>query len=261
MTESGIAQGPVRVAHEDGGSIWRVTLDAGKGNILDAAMVEGLDGVFQRAREEAEVKAILIEGAGEHFSFGASVQEHFPDQVCGMLRRFHGLFRTMLDASVFTMAAVRGRCLGGGLELASFCHRVVSGPEAKLGQPEIALGVYAPVASAFLHERTGRGAAEDLCVSGRTIGAAEALAIGLIDEISEDPAEAALSYAREHLLPKSARSLRFAVKATRLGLRRRFLEDLAATEALYLEELMQTEDALEGLNAFIEKRAPVWRNL
>jgi cyclohexa-1,5-dienecarbonyl-CoA hydratase len=177
-----------------------------------------------------------------------------------MLRGFHGLFRTMLDVPVVWLAAVRGRCLGGGMELASFCHRIFAAPDVALGQPEIALGVFAPMASVFLAERVGRPAAEDLCLTGRTVGAQEALAMHLVDEVAPDPTEAALAWARTHLASRSAASLRHAVRAVRAGLRHRLESDLGEVECLYLDGLMATADAEEGLRAFLEKRPPRWRN-
>jgi cyclohexa-1,5-dienecarbonyl-CoA hydratase len=120
------------------------------------------------------------------------------------------------------------------------------------------LGVFAPVASVLLSERIGRGHAEDLCLSGRSLTAEQALAAGLVDEIADDPGEAARAYAREHLLPKSASSLRMAVRAVRAGFSERFRNELAAVERLYLGDLMATADANEGLAAFTEKRKPSW---
>jgi cyclohexa-1,5-dienecarbonyl-CoA hydratase len=146
------------------------------------------------------------------------------------------------------------------MELAIFCNRLFASPDAWLGQPEIVLGVYAPVASVMLAERVGRSRAEDICFTGRSVKAEEGLAMGLVDEIAEDPGEAALAYAREHLLPKSASSLRFAVQAARGGFADRVRRELAEVEALFLNELMSTEDAQEGLKAFLEKRSPGWRN-
>jgi cyclohexa-1,5-dienecarbonyl-CoA hydratase len=166
----------------------------------------------------------------------------------------------MLDANVVTLAAVRGQCLGGGLELAAFCNRVFADEGARLGQPEIVLGVFAPVASSVLRERMGSGGAEDLLLSGRTIDAREAFRLGLVDEIHGDPGEAAMAYARAHLMPHSASSLRRAVHAARLGFARRFQQDIQQLETLYLDNLMQTADASEGIHAFLEKRAPIWRN-
>ena len=196
----------------------------------------------------------------EWLAIGASVPEHLPEHVGKMLRAFHDLFRVMLDASVFTLAAVRGQCLGGGLELASFCHRVWAAPDARLGQPEILLGVFAPVASVILKERVGRANAEDLLVTGRILSVEDALRLRLVDAVSEQPGEAALAYAREHLLPRSASSLRFAVRAARLDVGRALQTELKAVERLYLEDLMSTHDAVEGIRAFVEKRSPKWEN-
>ena len=236
----------------------RFVLSGAKGNILDGRMCGALAEAFREAAATRSVKAIVLEGEGADFSFGASVEEHLPDRVAGMLRGFHDLFRVMLESAVPTLAAVRGRCLGGGMELAAFCHRVFAAPDARLGQPEIVLGVFAPIASMFLRERTGRAVAEDLCLSGRTIDAAEALRLGLVDTLADDPSVAALDYARAHLLPRSAASLRHAVRAVRRDLSARFDTDVAAQEALYLESLMRTADAVEGIRAFLEKRRPQW---
>jgi cyclohexa-1,5-dienecarbonyl-CoA hydratase len=244
----------------DGGAGWHVRLAAGKGNVLDARLTAALTGVFERAAAAAGLKAICLDSQGPHFSFGASVQEHLPADVHQMLARFHGLIRAMLESGVPVLAAVRGQCLGGGLELVSVCHRVFASPDARLGQPEIALGVFAPVASLVLGDRIGRAAAEDLCLSGRLVPADEALRLGLVDVLVDDPSAAALQYARTHLFPRSASSLRFAVRALRHGLAQRLSVDLPSIERLYLDDLMATSDAVEGLQAFLEKRSPVWRN-
>jgi cyclohexa-1,5-dienecarbonyl-CoA hydratase len=251
---------PVRLEVLDEGALWRVFLAKPKANILDRRMSEALTDVFTRAREDAAVRAIVLEGDGPHFSYGASVQEHLPEQCEAMLRTFHGLFRAMLQAAVPTLAAVRGQCLGGGLEVVAFCNRVFASTDALFGQPEIVLGVFAPVASLLLAERMGRGGAEDLLLTGRTIDVGDALRLGLIDEIADDPAQAALAYARAHLVPRSASSLRFAVRGARAEFTERFLAGLERVESLYLLELMRTADAREGLNAFLEKRSPAWSN-
>jgi len=251
----------VTVTPLDDGAIWRVTFGGSKGNILDRALMAALRGVFRDARASAPLKAICLEGAGRHFSFGASVQEHLPDQVAGMLAEIRFLVTDLLDCQVVVMAAVRGQCLGGGLELASVCHRIFASHDAMLGQPEIALGVFAPIASVVLPERIGRANAEDLCLTGRSITAAEARAMGLVDELTtDDPADVALAWARTHFSQRSAMSLRLAVKAVRAGLAAKVRNELPALEALYLHELMVTDDAAEGLRAFLDKRPPVWRH-
>lgn len=248
----------VSVSTSDAGAFWRVTLGGSKGNILDGTMMDALAQTFEQARRAPALKALVLEGAGPNFSYGASVAEHLPDQVERMLLRFGALLHALLDSDVVVLAAVRGQCLGGGLELVTLAHRIFASPDAKFGQPEIALGVFPPVASVLLPERIGRAHAEDLCLTGRVIAAGEAQAMGLVDEIADDPAEAALAWARAHFAAKSASSLRRGVRAVRLGLHARLRLDLPRVERLYLDDLMQTADATEGLRAFLEKRQPVW---
>ena len=253
---------PVAVSRLDDGAIWRVSFGNTRGNILDSSTLDALLEVLHMVSAATHLKAICLEGRHQHFSFGASVAEHLPDRVRPMLARFHRLVVSVLESDVPVLGVVRGQCLGGGLELASVCHRVFAAREARFGQPEIVLGVFAPVASVVLPERIGRARAEDLCLTGRTIGADEALTIGLVDHVAAaDPMDDALAYARAHLLPRSASSLRIAVRAIRRGLRRRVRAELPSIEQLYLHELMPTADAVEGLHAFLDKREPVWRDV
>jgi cyclohexa-1,5-dienecarbonyl-CoA hydratase len=155
---------------------------------------------------------------------------------------------------------VRGQCLGGGLEVVLAGHLIFAAPGSMLGQPEIKLAVFAPAASCLLPPRIGQSRAEDLLFSGRSVDAEEALRIGLVDEIAEDPAQAALAYFEKHLAPLSASSLRFAVRAARAESLDLVKSKLAAVEKLYLEELMATDDAVEGLTAFIDKRPAQWKD-
>ena len=252
--------GPIRLERHAEGAIWRVILDAPKANVIDAAMTAALTRCFEAARYDVGLKAVVLEGAGRHFSFGASVEEHRGDQVADMLHGFHRMFRAILDARVTTLAAVRGQCLGGGLELAAFCHRVFAAPDATLGQPEIVLGVFAPVASVILAERVGRAAADDLLLSGRSIDAARGLEIGLVDALAEDPWHAAQAYVRDNLVARSASSLRYAVAAAAIDRRERFRRQIEVAERLYLDELMTTHDAVEGIEAFLAKRPAQWRH-
>ena len=224
------------------------------GTVFDAPRAPGV------SMERPSPKAIILEGQGGHFSFGASVQEHLPDHVERMLERFRTLLNALLDSSVVIVGAVRGQCLGGGLELLTICHRIVAAPDAKFGQPEIALGVFAPVASVLLAERIGRPHAEDLCLTGRTIDVDEARRIGLVDERADDPTTAALAWLRQSFSDRSATSLRLAVRAIRAGVLAKLQGELPRVEQLYLRELMTTADANEGLRAFLEKRRPVWRH-
>ncbi len=139
-------------------------------------------------------------------------------------------------------------------------HNLFAHPDANLGQPEMMLGVFAPAASCLMPDRIGQSRAEDLLYSGRAIKGSEALSIGLVDALADDPEAAALAYFDKHLAPKSASSLRFAVNAARQAYAARMVGRLKEVEALYLNELMSTADAVEGLTAFIAKRPAKWEN-
>lgn len=251
---------PVRVEPLAHGALRVVRLSRPKANVIDRAMTRALTDVFAQARGTSNLKAVVLTAAGPNFSYGASVAEHMPEHVAGMLHDFHALFRTIAAAEVPVLAAVRGHCLGGGLELVSFCHRVFAAADGRLGQPEIALGVFAPVASLLLPHRIGRARAEDLCLSGRTVDAAEALQLGLVDELAADPEAQAIAWAETHLLPRSASSLRHAVRAVRAAFADTLFGQLAELEQGYLRDLMATHDAVEGIAAFQQKRTPEWRN-
>lgn len=245
---------------EQDGALWIATLNRPKGNILDTPMIAALTALFEDAAAAPRLKAIILTGNGPHFSFGASVADHLPGAVAAMLPRFHALFLAMDACAVPVIAAVRGQCLGGALELAAACHRVIASPDARLGVPEITLGVFPPVAALLLQERVGRPRAEELCLTGRILDAPEAHRIGLVDDLADVPLKAAKARVRKHLLPLSAASLRLATRAVRWRWRRMLQEDLPQLERLYLDELMATRDAAEGLTAFMERRRPVWED-
>ena len=253
--------GPLKVWIDRSGRLLRLRLDRPKANILDAALVGALEGAFVQQGGAAELRGVLIDASGAHFSFGASIEEHLPERCAAMLAGFHRLVLRLFASPVPVLVAVRGQCLGGGLELASAGHLLFAAPDAKFGQPEIQIGVFAPAASCLLPERIGLAAAEDLLLSGRSIGADDACAMGLVTEIADDPEAAALGYFDRHLAPKSASSLRFATRAVRQGTIEKVSAKLAAIETMYLQELMATQDAIEGLSAFIEKRPARWKDL
>jgi cyclohexa-1,5-dienecarbonyl-CoA hydratase len=248
----------IREKREDGAILW-LTLDAPRANILSGAMIRALREALDEEVDK-DTKLVVFEGAGQHFSFGASVEEHQRAQAPAMLESFHSLFRRLLELAVPTCAIVRGQCLGGGLELASFCTFLVATPDARLGQPEIRLAVFPPMASILLPWRLGGGRALDLCVSGRTVGADEARRIGLLNEVAEDPEGWVRALFASALAPTSAVALRFAERAARSDLARRITDELPALERLYLDELMATRDANEGIAAFLEHRPPELRN-
>ncbi len=249
---------PLQVSLESQGQLLKLKLNRPKANIIDAEMIGALDQALTKHLGSAGLKAVLLCAEGPHFSFGASVEEHLPDQCADMLRSLHGLILRLVDSPVPVLVAVRGQCLGGGLEVAAAGHLIFASPDAKMGQPEIKLGVFAPAASCLLPIRIGQARAEDLLLSGRSIDAEEAHRFGLINAIEDDPEAAALAWFEEHLAPLSASSLSLALAAVREGIKAEVQQRLGEVESIYLDKVMKTADAVEGLTAFIARRPPKW---
>jgi cyclohexa-1,5-dienecarbonyl-CoA hydratase len=255
-----MSDGPLKVWLDRDGTLLRLRLAQPKANIVDAAMIAALDAALAEYHDTKDLRAVLLDHEGPHFSFGASVDEHMPEQCDAMLKALHSLVRNMLNCPLPLLVSIKGQCLGGGLEVAAAGSMLFAAPDAKLGQPEIKLAVFAPAASCLLPERIGQSKAEDLLFSGRSMGAEEALASGLIDRLADDPEAAALAYFDKHLAAHSASTLRFAVVAARQEYRQRMIAKLERVETLYLSQLMATHDAVEGLTAFLEKRQAKWEN-
>lgn len=251
----------IRVGMESEGQIERIVLDSPPGNVLDREMFAAIrERLAALSANPGRRKLIVFEGSGAHFSFGASVAEHLPDRVGEMLAAFRLLLRDLEATSLPTAAVVRGQCLGGGLELAAWCGRVFCDPSARFGVPETKLAVFPPIAAIILPWRAGGPQATHMILSGNTIDGEVASSLGIADSCSDNPEEALQRWFSEALAPKSAIALRLAWKAVRRPLVRCLERDLPELEELYLEELMRHRDPLEGLQAFLEKRKPVWED-
>jgi cyclohexa-1,5-dienecarbonyl-CoA hydratase len=249
----------VRVGSEKAAA--RITLARPPLNVMNLQMMEELDAAIERAAEAPGVKALLLAAEGKAFSAGVAVEDHIGDRVKPMLDTFHGVFRRLWALDIPIVAAVQGAALGGGAELAAFCDLVVASDAATIGQPEIRVGVFPPVAALCYPWRVGLARTVQLLCSGEVIGAAEAHRIGLVDRVV--PAERLEEAAREELgrfTAQSAAVLRLTKRAVREARGLDFHEALAQVEELYHDELMATEDAEEGLRAFVEKRKPVWKD-
>jgi cyclohexa-1,5-dienecarbonyl-CoA hydratase len=254
------AESPLKDWVEHDGALLRLRLSRPKANLVDAAMIAALHGALLAYRGQTKLRGVLLDAEGPHFSFGASVEEHLPDRCAAMLASLHALILTMLEFPAPILVAVRGQCLGGGLEVALAGSTIFATPDAQFGQPEMKLGVFAPAASVLLPYRVNQATAEDLLFSGRSLGSHEALRIGLVQVVFDDPEAAALAYFAQHLADKSASSLALALVAARAGMLRDVRHRLAEVERIYLEQLMQTRDANEGLVAFLAKRKPHWEH-
>jgi len=253
----------IKVEYKYDQTVARIILDDGKSNILDSIMMHELISLFESFRKMNDLKLITFEGAGANFSFGASVAEHTKDKAEEMLTTFHKMFLLIVELSIPTLAKISGHSLGGGFELPLVCNFIFADKTAKVGQPEILLGVFAPPASIMLPLKIGNAKADDLLITGRIISAEEALQIGLFNELFEDKdaMEAGVdSWIQKHILAKSASSLRFTTQTARASFNYFMLKNIPAFTDIFLNELMETNDANEGINAFMEKRKPVWKN-
>lgn len=253
----------IKLSYSDDNTVARIILDDGKGNILDQVMMSELQEVLDSFKSEPQLKLITFEGAGKNFSFGASVEEHTRENAAQMLQSFHALFHSIVDLQIPTLAKVKGQCLGGGMELVLVCNFIIADLTAVFAQPEIVLGVFPPPASIILPLKVGTTWAEELLITGRPIKAEEAMDIGLVNAViadGEDMDEKVGHWVGRNILGKSASSLRYAVNAARGVFNKTLIDQLAILEKLYVEELMETADANEGITSFIEKRKPVWKN-
>ncbi len=243
--------------------VWKITLNAPKGNVIDSVMLKDLRDILEEVSKEKQCKLLIFQGTGKHFSFGVSVEEHTVELAPKMLADFHGLFLTLSDLSVPVCSLISGQCLGGGLEVAAFAHFVFADESARMGQPEINLSVFAPPASVMLPMKIGQTHADDILLTGRSIDAHEAYRMGLVNAVymdRETMEEKVNEWIQRYILPKSAIALKIAVKIARKRFNDRLREDLKSYEDIYLNELMKTRDAQEGLNSFLENRKPVWKD-
>lgn len=253
----------IKVEQHFNDSVIKIILNAPKANVLEAEMLNEILGVIRSLSNNKNLKLLVFEGAGKHFSFGASVPEHTRDRAATMLRAFHEVFYQLANIGAPTMAVVRGQCLGGGMELALFCNFIVADSTAVFGQPEIVLGVFPPPASVMLPLKVGQAFADEIAMTGRSVDAKEAREMGFVNllcDSGQDAWDQAVEWIQKHILPKSASSLRIANFAVRTQFFRSIREDLPRMEGLYLKNLMETSDANEGINAFMEKRKPTWKN-
>lgn len=232
-------------------------------NIFTIAMMREVDRALTECMSERDMVAVVFDAlkGSRSFSAGVSVEEHQPETVYQMLESFHNVFRTLEQLAKPALAVVDGSALGGGCELVAGCDIVITSSRSKFGQPEIRLGVFPPVASVLMPRVVGERRARELVLTGEIFDAQEAARMGLVNHVVEaEQLEAKLQEVLSKLREMSAPALEMTRRALDAARGRPFLEALDKVEDLYLNELMRTEDALEGVRAFMEKRKPEWRN-
>ena len=240
--------------------IARLTLNNPPLNVIDIPLMEELARALADIESRPEVSVIALSAAGDAFSAGVDVAAHTADKVESMLSSFHAVIRAIVASRKVTIASVRGACLGGGAELAMVCDLVYTADNAQWGFPEIKLGCYPPVAVTALSALVGQKRAADLVLTGRTITGAEAARIGLATEaVNQEKLDETLEKVTRNLSYLSPAALAVAKKAFYVWDSVHFDKGLARAEKIYFEDLMKTQDAQEGIEAFLEKRTPIWR--
>jgi len=238
-----------------------LTLNRAPLNVLNIEMMEEIDNYLEGLMKEKSLKLLVIQAMGKAFSAGVDVGEHLGDLVYKMIEVFHKIFRLMDALKVPSIAVVNGSALGGGCELALYCDMVIATEKAKFGQPEIQVGVFPPIAALIFPRLIGRKKALELVLSGDIISAQEALALGLINKIVP---EVSLIEEVNGFIDKfkklSGIVLKLGKEATLSGLNDDMDKGLKVIEKIYLDRLMKSHDAIEGLKAFLEKRKPTWKD-
>lgn len=237
----------------------RVTLMFPPLNVIDLSMARVLTGLLAEIESRPDLSVIIFQGDSRAFSAGVDIKAHEPEQVREMLTGFHGVIRAIVASRKVTIAAVKGACLGGGAELAAVCDVVYTARDATWGFPEIRLGCYPPVAAVALPALIGPKRAAELILTGRQFSGDEAVAIGLANrsarsEELDDMVEESIGQLKQ----LSPAALAHAKKAIYAWDAIHFDKGLARAEKIYLEELISTEDAREGIAAYLEKRSPKW---
>ncbi len=250
-----------QILFEKKNGVATLTLNRPPLNILNIAMMREMNEALEELEGDADTKLLVIAAQGKVFSAGVDIKDHTPEKVEGMIEVFHRIFRRLLSLEIPTLAVVQGACLGGGCELASFCDFIIASEEATFGQPEIKVGVFPPIAVVLFPYLIGQRKTFELLLTGETVDAREAERIGLITRVVP-PEE--LEMATEELVAKLAGLSGVVLRLTKRAIYEAadlpFEKAMEHIERLYLERLMSTEDAKEGLQAFLEKRKPIWRN-
>lgn len=250
----------IKVGERNGGEVTEITLGPPPANILTSAMMEEISTQIREDEKNSDKKLIIFTGEGKHFSFGASVEEHKPENVGDMLPKFHAFIGDVITCPVPTLAAVTGLCLGGAFELVLACDFIFAEEGAKFAVPEIQLGVFPPVASVLLPFKCG--IASEIIVTGEQFTAERLHGLGLVNSVSERGkiGEKISAFIENQIHPKSASSLRITKSAASMVIAEQYGNYIGKLEELYLKDLMATADAVEGIEAFLEKRKPEWKD-
>jgi cyclohexa-1,5-dienecarbonyl-CoA hydratase len=241
--------------------IGRITFNNPPLNVLNIDMMKEINQALEEFQKKT-LKVLIFKANGKAFSAGVDVADHTKEKVTEMIQVFHKIFTNLYRINAPTVAMVNGAALGGGCEIATFCDIVIASEKSKFGQPEIKVGVFPPVAAAIFPKLMWSKKALELIVTGEVISASEAKDLGLVNHILpvdkfDDNAEQLIA---EKIASNSAIVLQLTKRAFMEGATQNYAESIKEIENIYLNQLMKTNDANEGLKAFLEKRPPVWKH-
>ena len=250
------------IRYEVADGLATITIAKAPYNVLNIAAMKEMNAALDALKHDAAARVLVLTGDGEKaFSAGVEVADHTPDKVDSMIQTFHGIFHRLRAIEIPVIAAINGAALGGGCELALACDMAVIVSGAKIGQPEIRLGVFPPVAAVLLPRLLSPARANELLFGGASLDALEAHGLGLVNRVfPRDTFRDDVKAFAQQFLGLSGAALVHTKRAVRAAAGRGFDDALAEAERIYLTEMMNTDDALEGLNAFIEKRKPQWKH-
>jgi len=249
------------IIYEKDDEVAKITINRPPFNILNVETLREIAKALEDVERDDGIKVLVITGAGEKaFSAGVEIKDHFPEKIEETLEAFHRVFHLLAETNKPTIAAVRGFAYGGGCELASVCDIVLASEDAQFGQQEVKVGAIPTVATVLLPRIIGRKKALEIIFTGDTLTAAEARKIGLVNMVfTAAELEEAVGELVEKFKEKSSVVLKLVRMAVYQGLNKDFKEALNGVTDIYLNKLIKTEDAVEGLKAFLEKRKPVWK--
>lgn len=235
----------------------RVTLNNPPLNVIDVRMMDEMRSALEQIEARQEISVIVFAGSERAFSSGVEIAEHTSDKIRQTLTAFHGVIRALVASKKLTVACVRRHCLGGGAELALVCDVSYTTPDSVFGFPEIKLACYPPVASVALSAVVGQKLAAEMILTGRTLTGQEALAAGLVNGVADDP-ETLVHECVQRVAQLSPAAVAMAKKATYAWDAIHFDKGLAKAEQVYYDDLMKTNDAHEGIAAYLQRRRPNW---
>lgn len=230
-------------------------------NVINLEMLEELHSAWDDV-EDLKAQVVVFSGSGDSaFSAGVDIAEHIPDRIKPVLKTFHDLILRLRRSDCITIAAVHGHTLGGGAELAMMCDFIIAADNTQFGQPEISVGCYPPVAAAHLPAAIGFHKASEMVLLGEPIDAIQAERLGLVNKVvPRAELDGTVDAYVDKLLMKSSVVLALAKRALRDAVGDQFEKALGRSEEIYLKELIKTEDMVEGVRSFLEKRQPSWKN-